>query len=285
MQNHIEEARPYRLSASRLKTWMTCSLQAHFQYDQKLPRVQNSSATFGTCIHHALAIYNLSDGDIDKAVTAFLEAWKNPDSLGVPIDEWTKGTSKESLQDRGEKMLSDYHAKIRWEKRDILAVEHSFVVPFGDYELMGIVDLVELRLGDTGQVELHVVDYKTNKKQPYMNALPYDVQFTIYVFAAMQREFWVGADGFPGIKDGEDLWDEFKNTIPKAYWFHLQTAKEIFTGHREDDDFMRLYRVAQAVQKADEQEVWIPNLSGDSCGFCPFKEPCGLPIPKMEDEW
>lgn len=286
MEIHTEGAQPYRLSASKIKTWMSCSLQAHFQYDQKLPRIQNSSATFGNCIHNALALYNLSDGDIEKAVADFLSNWADPAAIGLKIDEWTKGTTEKSLRERGEKMLRDYHSLMRWEKRDILATEHAFVVPFGtDFEIHGFVDLVELRLSDQGVVELHIVDYKTNKKQPYMNGLPYDVQFTAYVWAAMQREFWVGTDTYPGIENGEDLWDEFQHVVPKAYWFHLQTAKEIFVGHRTDEDFMRLYRAAKAIKAADENEVYVPNLSGDSCGFCPFKEPCGLPIPKLEDEW
>lgn len=285
MELHIQEAEPRRFSASKMNTWMTCPLQAHFTYDLKLPRIQNSSATFGSCIHHALNEYNKTDGDIDLAVSEFLHTWAHPELLECAIDEWTKGTTPESLKKRGLAMLRDYHAKMRWEKRDVLATEHSFVVPFGEFELVGFVDLVEIRLSDQGVTELHIVDYKTNKKQPYINGLPWNVQFTAYVFAAMQREFWVGTKGKPGIENGEDLWDQFKDSIPKAYWFHLQTTKEIYAGPREDADFMRLYRVAKEIARADEAEVYVPNLSGDSCGFCSFKEPCGLPIPKPEDEW
>lgn len=278
MELHIPAAQPKRLSASKMRTWMTCSLQAHFQYDQKLPRVSNSSAVFGNAVHSALAVYNTTEHDpLQASLDAFNEEWDDPQ-----VDVWTKGTSFSSLRERGFKMLRDFHEKMKWEVRDVLAVEHSFIVPFGDYELIGIVDCVELRQNDLGETELRITDYKTNKKQPYITGLPFDVQFTAYVYAALQREFWTGLYDTPGVVDGEDLWDEFGRQTAKAYWFHLETTKEIFTGARKDDDFMRLLRVCQEIDRADQAEVYVPNLSGDSCGFCPFQVECGLPVPQLE---
>lgn len=272
-----------RVSASKLRTWMACPLQAKFQYVDKLPRKQNASASYGACIHHALRTYNKT-GDVEQAIADFLFAWEHPEQLDVVPETWSKGTNFGSLRSRGLATLRKYHEQVAWEHREVIALEHPFVVPFGEFELVGIVDLVEARRGNLGEDELHIVDYKTNKRQPYKNVLAWDVQFTCYAYAATQPEFWFGTNDSPAIPDAEAYWERFKDTTPLAFWYHLETNKEIFAGNRGDADFMRLYRIAKEMQRAKELEVYVPNLSGESCTFCPYQEPCGLPIPVKEHQ-
>lgn len=265
-------------SASKIQTWMGCPLQAKFRYVDKLTddRV-NASASFGNCVHSALQNYNKNDS-IEDALAYFIHVWEHPDIIGATPTEWSKNTNYASLRDRGIKMLKEYHDKCRWQKRRVIATEHEFLVPFGDFYLYGYVDLVELKLGSTGEQELRVVDYKTNKKQPYINALQWNTQFTVYSYAAAQPEFYIGTLDTPPVADGERVWYEVEDLQPLPIWYHLETSKEIFAGPRGDDDFMRLHRVVTEIQKAQDRSVYVPNVSGDTCTFCPYKEPCGLPI-------
>lgn len=64
-----------RFSASRIKTWMDCSLQAHFHYDEKLPDQANAKGVFGTCIHAALDLYNKT-GNLEAAIDLFKDLWQ-----------------------------------------------------------------------------------------------------------------------------------------------------------------------------------------------------------------
>lgn len=267
----------YRFSASRLSTWMTCPLQAKFQYEDKLPRRQSAAASFGVCIHHALEHYNKT-GNLDSSLLLFIDNWENPEKLGVEPDEWPKGTSYGSYRQRGLEVLRSYHDKMRWAHREVIATEHQFLVPFGDFELYGFVDLVEMRKNSRGKDELRVIDYKTNKRQPNLTALKLNIQFTVYAYAASQSEFWFGSDETPPIENAELLWERTNGLKPKAVWYHLETSKDINAGVRDDNDFMRLYRACTEIYRAMRNEVYVPDISGDACTLCPYTVECGIPV-------
>lgn len=270
-----------RLSASRLKTFMNCQLQAKFKYVDKLPDDrQNAAATYGSCVHHALESFN-NTNDLDGAIAEFLDVWDNPDKVGSVPTEWPRGSSYGGYRSRGIEMLKAYHEQQQWQSREILATEHPFLVPLGEFELTGFVDLLEIRQGKTGDPELRIVDFKSSKKKPSSNNLAYDVQFTAYAYASEQAEFWLGnGPDFPPMENGDVLWDKYKDVERHPIWYHLETQQELECGVRGDLDYMRLYRCATEIAKAVEFDVFVPDISGDSCHFCPFKEPCGLPIPK-----
>lgn len=264
-----------RVSASKLSTWMTCPLQAKFRYIDKLPGVQNSAATYGSCIHHALSIYNHT-GDIDDAIKIFLDVWRNPAKIDAAPTEWSKGYAYTTMKAKGCAVLRAYHDKIKWERREVLATEHEFEVPFGEFTMHGFVDLVELKKNGQGQEEVRITDYKTSKKQPYASRLALDIQFTAYTYAAEQPEFWQG--------NLSEYWERVKDLPVRAFWYHLNGPKEMIVPARKDADYMRLYRACVEMQKAYDREVYVPNISGDSCVFCPYQEPCGLPIPEAGDD-
>lgn len=282
-----------RISASKLKTWSSCALQARFQYIDRLPRQSNAYAAFGSCVHHALADYNLHS-DIQHAVDVFTDVWHAPEKIGSPIDVWPTGINYSGSRTRGIRMLTEYHDKMEHEPRDVIAIEHPFIVPFGSYEIQGIVDLLEVRKSGRGKNTLRVVDYKTNKRKPYKTALMADLQFTLYDYAVRQREFWVGTEGvdedkFPPLENGAYWWEFLKDLPKRDIWYHLETQSDIDVGARDQMDYKRAYRICQQIERAQTYGVYVPNISGDSCGFCPFTKECGLPVERFEqeddDEW
>jgi len=266
--------KPFRLSASKMDAWMKCPLAAKFQYVDRLPRKMNSAATFGVCIHHALKVYNDND-DLEQAIHAFETTWSNPEQLDAVPDTWNKRQTFGGMRERGVNILREYHESLKWEVREVVATEHEFLVPFGEFELHGFIDLVEIRKNERGVEELKVIDYKTNSAAPKVSALPFNVQFTTYVFAALQPEFWLSLP--------KAVWQRAHTLPVRGYWHQLNGGREYHVGVRDDDDFMRLYRVAREIQNAVDSGVYVPNISGDSCGFCSFHEPCGLPIPKTDE--
>lgn len=274
-----------RVSASMLNTWMGCPLQAKFRYVDRLPDEANAYSAFGSCVHHALDHYN-RHGDVEKAVALFDEVWDDPSLIGSGFDYWPKSTSFPAMLNRGREILREYHEKQKWEDRIVIASEHKFNVPFGEHRLSGIVDLLEMKKSGRGKKTLKIVDYKTNSKPPNRMELALNIQFTAYHWASMQPEFWLGDENHPGMPDGQNLWDRLQDAPRRTFWYHLNQNKEIACGERGDKDFMRLYRAVTEVAKAWDAGIFVPNISGTTCIYCPYTEPCGVPIPEEErDEY
>jgi RecB family exonuclease len=278
-----------RVSASRLATWMTCPLQAKFRYLDRLPTKQSGKASFGTCIHAALDYYN-THHNVETAVALFKDYWSHPEKLGVEPEYWPRYATFGGLMSTGIELLRDYDAKLKWEDREVIGTEHKFLVPFGKHEITGFVDLVEVKRNKKGDATLRIVDYKTNAKAPYVASLKLNIQFTSYVYASLQPEFWLGnGPDFPGFPNGDELWDRFGPDRPRrAIWFQLMQNKEYDAGPRDDADFLRMYRVCHEIERAIEHNVFVPNISGDSCVWCDYTKPCGLPYKPSdpeEDQW
>lgn len=273
----LDNKNSMRVSASKMSTYMECPMRAKFIYFDRLPEPTNSSAVFGSCVHHALEVYNKT-ADLSRARSTFLTDWDDPPEA---IDVWTKGTDYVSLKDRGLRMIEGYYEAHRWGNREVASTEHRFVVPFGEFELTGMVDLTEIQKNRTNW-ELQVIDLKTSKRKPYRNNLYLNIQFTAYCYAVQQPEFWLGSRDSLPVPGGEQYWDRLnsKDLKVRPYWYHLETNQKIFAGERDDQDFMRLYRVCEMIKKSNDAGIFMPNISGDSCTFCAFTEPCQLPIPK-----
>ena len=270
------------VNQSMLKTWMTCPLQAKFQYEDQLPRLQNAKASFGTCIHHALEDYNKT-GNVGAAISLFKDTWAHPEKLGVEPDYWPKFTNYAQLREKGVEILKEYDEQQKWDGRTVIATEHKFCVPFGDHEISGIVDLIELKKSGNKRV-LRLVDYKTNSAKPSFATLRFDIQFTAYVYASLQPEFWIGVPGtkYPGISDGADWFERTKKMNRKAIWHHLWKGQEIDCGDRDDGDYERLYRLVTQIALAKEANIYIPTISADSCLYCSYTDQCRYVLPVKE---
>lgn len=270
-----------RFSASRVKTWGECPLQAHYTYDLGYPRQQNAKASWGTVMHRCLQIYNDTGGNYHQAVAAFSDLWEHPDKLGVAPDLWPKSTSYMGLRKRGLDILADFHARQRFQNRIVLGTEIPFVVPFGEHELHGYIDLLEIKKSGTGTELLRVVDYKGNTREPNRAELALDLQFSTYLYAVAQKEFWVGngQPESPGLPNGEWLWETVGDTLARrAIWYHLWNQKEIDAGPRTESDFGRLYRVCEQIQRAVDHQVFVPQV-GRACQLCDHVAVCSMDIP------
>lgn len=267
-----------RFSASRLRLWMNCPLAAYYRYQELLPSTANGKTVFGTVMHAALEYYNLT-GDWDGAVTKFKKDWLDP-----PTEPawWPRSTSYASLRKRGLEILDAVKIHYRFQDRVVLGAEIPFLVPFGEHQLTGFIDVLETRKSGTGAELLTCSDYKTAARQPTTSELALDVQLTVYIYAISQKEFWTGFPGnpdFPGLENGEWLWETIGRDMPKrAIWFSLWNGKELDAGPRTDDDFGRLYRLCEQIDRAVQADVYVPKI-GEHCSICDYAEPCSMEIP------
>jgi len=264
-----------RYSASMMSTWMRCPQQAKFKSVLKLPESQHAKTTYGTCVHEALELLNKT-GDIEKAVARFKETWDDPTILDAEIDVWPQNLSWGSLNERGVSAIRRYHDDNKWETRKILASEHRFLVPFGKHTLSGIIDNLEIT-GAGANKELRIIDYKTSSYVPTFLELRSNTQFSCYFWATHQPEFW------ENIPDGEKLFESLKNTKRRGVWYSLWNHRTVDVGPRNDLDYERLYRVMLEIERALEADVYMPNLSAESCMYCSYIDLCAVTIPITQE--
>lgn len=271
-----------RFSASKVKAWTGCSLAAHYRYDDSLPRSESGAAVFGTVIHHALQVYIDSCGDHPRAKNDFLTLWAYPDRIGKKIDYYPQRTSWGGYRKKGIDILDALHAQRRLRNTTTVGTEIEFLVPFGEHELYGFIDLLEIEKSGTGIEILKIIDWKSSGTTPTAVELAVDVQFTVYHWAVNQREFWCGMPDdprFTGLPNGEWLWETVGRDMSKrCIWYHLNSQKEIDAGPRSDLDYQRLYRVCDEIQRASAAEIYVPKV-GAACLHCDYQAQCALEIP------
>lgn len=269
-----------KVSASLIKTWMRCPLQGKYKYIDGLPDQSNAAAAFGSAVHLALELYN-NVKDVGKAEGAFLEIWDNPDEFDLSIDIWPPRTSFGAYRERGVEFIRNYHEATKWVKKQILATEHRFCVPIGDHFISGIVDVIELPEKST---TLKIVDFKSGYRPNTMN-LNHDTQFCTYLYAPTQKEFWCGSDEdrdkYTGFANGEELWEKFQNYEIEGIWYDLRNSKEYNVGPRTQKDYDKLLMCIEQIARAIEFEVFVPDISGDSCGLCSYRDICPLFSPNV----
>jgi len=166
-----------RLRQSFIKKFAACPAQARFSEVEGLPEPQNWKQFFGTAIHFCLEKLNLGEVDTEQAKALFMDLMQNPEKLAANPTVMPRMTTFGGLENKGLWILDGFADKYRWEDRQLVATEHSFLVPFGRHELTGTIDLIELRDNHKGKQILRVCDYKTNTRKPSFTELQVNVQF------------------------------------------------------------------------------------------------------------
>jgi len=264
-----------KVNASLIKNYMRCPLQAKFHYIDNIPQKQGSAASFGSAVHMAVDLYNQT-GDVQAAKQCFLYIWDHADEFGLEPEIWNRNTSYGQYRERGVAFIDGYHQESKWVNKDVIATEYRFCVPFRNHFISGIVDILE---SPHRSNVLKVVDLKTGYR-PNASNLGFDIQFTSYIWAVSQREFWVGfepeAEKYPGFENGEELFDKFSSYDILGVWYDLRKSKEYEVGPRSERDYDRLHRCLDEIEKAVNLEVFVPNISGDSCGICSYQSICSV---------
>lgn len=272
---------------SDLKTWQKCPLMYRWQNLEKLPRLQSGSLTFGSIIHDVV-LWLEQTGDVDGAVARFEKFWLQPELLDpeYQIDYYVKGTNWKKFMDKGRDLIPRWWNIIQWETDHVLAREYEFDVPIGNgHVLHGTIDKLTVRWhAATEQFILLISDYKTNNKTPTYDYLAEDLQFSAYSYATLQPEFWIHM--FPGnAARGLALWEKFKDYPRHGEWVQLTNSKRMDAGIREERHYNRLIMAVNALADSVAMRIFVPNISGEACRYCEFRNQCGLPELVEVDRW
>jgi RecB family exonuclease len=167
-----------RLSFSRVDTYRTCPTKFRYAYVDRLPGKPGPHLSFGTSIHAALEAF------YDRKLPA---CPSEDDLLGFLYDAWeSTGFAEVSREEQlafyrhAQDALRRFHRRAAPSYRLPAATEAWFELPMGDRALVvGSIDRVDA--DDAG--DLHVVDYKTNRKVKDRTRVAGSLQLAIYALA------------------------------------------------------------------------------------------------------
>lgn len=259
------------LRQSYLQQFAKCPESFRLKYILNQRGRQSAAASYGTILHFALQTYWLNEQDIELAKRTFEHYWNNPQYMGCKPDYYLPRTSWSEYRSHGHTSLDEYHAaQIGWSRDDqVIGVEIDFRIPIGDHVLTGSIDKLRVTTDKKGLQSLDVSDWKTGKVPTFLR---YNVQFTAYIYATFQDEFWAG------IEHGAEWQEEVRDLPRTATWVDLKSVpfREVTAGTRDDGDFARLHKACENLAKSWEQDIFVPTLTGDSCAYCDFWKECGL---------
>lgn len=266
-----------KVRQSTLKTWAKCPLIYKHQEIDGLPREQSASATFGSILHDVI-LHMETHRDLDGALELFRKYWLDPTLLDpeYQVDYYVRGTNWKKFAEKGERILRDWWSVIQWDADLTLAREYTFEVPIGSNgnTLNGTLDklVIRYRAKDDTYVVL-VSDYKSNNKVPTYGYLEEDLQFSAYCYATTRPEFWAGLPGGRGL----ELFEQYKLLPRYGEWVQLTETKRMDAGIREQRHYNRVAMAVDALAESVAMRVFVPTISGESCRYCEYRKPCGLP--------
>ena len=233
-----------------------CSLQWAFKHVyNKEPESTSVNLVFGSAFHAAASWL----AERRKAGTypsskelfeVFDESWtwecRAAENLELSVEEMKEFNSL------GRKMMETLNRE--WLEDGILAVGQEFSVnlPGSTKPLIGEIDLIVEN--DEGDVIL--VDGKTAAKKWPATKADKDLQATCFTHA----------------------WNQLTGEIlPFRYDVITKTRTPNFVQYptfRGEDDFQRLFKLVAMVEKAVDEEIFIPSEQSFFCGGCEFKAAC-----------
>lgn len=240
------------ISASRLKSFLSCRLRFYFEKVLAIKKPVSPSLHFGKAVHAALQHYNKArwrggDTSPEAVVSSFVQALDHPET---PV-EWDSETPSD-LRAKGDALLRTYlESNLHPEKPAGVEVTLRAEPPTLALPLLGIVDLV--------RSDLTPVDYKTvaQTPNPAQEAWQHELQLTAYTLLI--------EDATGETCPGAELVFLVKTKTPKVIAHPLEAPTQL-----QRDRFARLVDTyAHGVANED----YYPS-PGMQCSWCAFREEC-----------
>lgn len=259
-----------------------------------LPDETNSMAAYGSVMHHSIeAMERMVHEEqvpvkeaAQRAVETFCFYW-HPLNIGaiceaVPSDGWLPNSGYMELRARGIECLYAYPEFMQFGMHQVLALEYGFMVPvIGTWDddlgephmLGGTVDRLAIRQ-KRRQTLVSIEDLKNGSVPKYLR---HNLQFTTYVYASLQRPFWVGNRGEEGFGEerGDELFRRYQQAERNGMWIDLKTMKLHDCGPRNAVDFQRLTLAINQYVALIKADIFPLSISGANCKFCPYRKVCG----------
>lgn len=240
-----------RLSASRIRMYLTCPRQYRYHYVDGLPGPFSLPLAFGKAVHEALqrmverAIATQGDPNPDVGLAAYRKAWERLLADAPPESREAPPTGEDHGATAAE-MIGAYAGRQRG-KPQPLAVEFRFEIPWREHAVTGFMDRI-----DEGERGLVITDFKTGRRKPSPKEVREDLQLTLYAHAA-GRVF-----GLP---------------VERVVLCHLRDGTDLVSA-REESDFRRLDEEVLTPVVAGITEERFGPRTGWHCRFCDYKGAC-----------
>jgi len=256
-----------RLSATRIKAYLTCPRKYRYAYLDNIPAVPTGAVVFGRVMHqtlyrlHVAAEQQTANLNVEAGFREFDALWRAALEAEQPL--FTEGSAgAQTYWDLADDMLRGYIA-LQQETAAPLAVEFPFELRWEDCALSGIIDRIDMQ-----ENSLVVMDYKTGQRKPAPQALRDDLQLTLYAYAAEQV---------------------FKRPVERIVHYHLRDHSQLVTT-RTPQDVQRLTQGilrhsvlprlnASESDPSGSQQGFEPRF-GYWCRFCDYRELCLADTPQ-----
>jgi putative RecB family exonuclease len=245
-----------KLSASRIKTFLTCPRQYRYRYSDRIPVTLTGALAFGRVIHqvihdlHQWSIYSGEPLNESVAISNFARLWEQVVTEEVPV---LKDVCEIADYARLAELILMGYIEAQKGKPQPFLLEFPFEIEMRDeqtghdYVLCGVIDRI-----DQEEDGLVIVDYKTDKRKPSMRELASDVQLSVYAFAA-----------------GEVFGQEVKELI--LYQLRDQTPLSAKRSLEQLRQFTNV--LVPHVARSVLEKKFAPR-PGYYCRFCEFREMC-----------
>ena len=251
------------VSVSQINTYLMCPEKYRHTYVVGTPPSHRPAAlSFGSAIHHALAVFygflkaHGKKPSSGRVQAAFSDRWEVELRDSLPI-QYKSGEDAGKVKDLGISMLARLHEG-GFVPDKVVAVEQPFSVAIPDPDtgrvleeaLVGAIDLLAEHQGRTV-----IVEHKTAARRFAQDRLQYDHQPTAYQFAA--RELGIRNPGL-------------------AFQVLLKTRSpqvEFTTVTRSQDQEEEMLSTYTQVLKAVTQGIFWKNR-GWMCGDCQYRYRC-----------
>lgn len=245
-----------KLSATRLKTYLTCPRQFRYRYVNEVPQPFTGALAFGKVIHqvihdlHQWGIYSNEPLSESVALANFARLWEGVVSEKEPM---FKSEDEIAEYSRLAELILIGYVEAQRDKPQPFLLEFPFEIELHDehyghdYVLTGVIDRI-----DQEEDSLVIVDFKTGKRKPSPRELTSDVQLSVYAFAAKEV---------------------FGQTVRELVVYHLRDQTPLSASRSREQIRQLTEFVMPHVVRGIATGKFAPRV-GFWCNFCPFKEMC-----------
>lgn len=269
---------PPHFSNSQLSTWLACGKKYKYKYIDQIPGITTLNMASGSAIHQTLE-YNAKhklqteqDMDMEMILDTQADAHdKFMDTITEEVPAKAKGKDKdESLS------IVKYYKRVQAPKITPVTAEYPFTIEVeedenGKYKpIIGFIDSVsqlpDIREGPYKNKPIIVIeDYKKGRRKPQAE-IDYSTQLTLYDHAFFLATDYV-ADaigyrqlGFNGARAQE----------PGPYVSPIYRSPDLMEPKRRLERWKRVLDQIKAVQRAIQNEVFIPTDDARVCSWCDY---------------
>lgn len=222
-------------SYSRIDTYEMCPSKYFYSYIKKEPRQFNSPAVLGNIIHSVL----------EETVSA-----EHPLSLNEMKMKYEenkliydpKNAIPQDLIDVGDLLIDEFYDQNEDRIFDVHGKEVGFNFVIGNYSIIGYIDRIDV-IGDS----VHIIDYKTGKREVALKDVSTNLQMGIYALAASIM--------FPG-----------KEITASLHYLRSNRLKS-YT-YSEEDLILIKQKLIDRIQIIVEDNNFLPTNNERICSFC-----------------